>query len=163
MVVAPALLSGTTPHPPTPPTRLSPPARPPAHPSAQIQKHPCLPFLGGYSQHSQSPQWVELVHCSLSSNLSRNMPASRKSSGTGRKHALPEAPPVPSNVGGTASGQHPRVAAAGHSPGFAMGRTPVPPTLHHWTSVSPTAPPGPPSKTTPKFTWVLEANPSGTE
>ena len=43
------------PHFPTPPTRLCPPARPPAHPSAQIQKHPCLPFLGGYSQHSQSP------------------------------------------------------------------------------------------------------------
>ena len=43
------------PTPPTPPTRLCPPARPPAHPSAQIQKHPCLPFLGGYSQHSQSP------------------------------------------------------------------------------------------------------------
>ena len=41
--------------PPPPPTRLCPPARPPAHPSAQIQKHPCLPFLGGYSQHSQSP------------------------------------------------------------------------------------------------------------
>ena len=43
------------PTPPTPPTRLCPHARPPAHPSAQIQKHPCLPFLGGYSQHSQSP------------------------------------------------------------------------------------------------------------
>ena len=60
-------------------------------------------------------------------------------------------------------GQRPRVAAAGHGPGFAMGRTPVPRTLHHWTSVSPRGPPGPPSKITRKLTWVFEANPSGTE
>ena len=89
------------PTPPTPPSRLCPPARPPAHPSAQIQKHPCLPFLGGYSQHSV-PQWVEPVHPSLLPHcpqiFPRNMPASRKSSGTGKKHSLPEAPPVPSDV-----------------------------------------------------------------
>ena len=30
-------------------------------------------------------------------------------------------------------------------------------------STAPSPPPGPPSKTAPKFTWVLEANPSGTE
>ena len=95
--------------PPTPssPARTKPivrflrKARPPAHPSAQIQKHPCLPFLGGYSQHSQSPNgWNRcpslLPHCPQI--FPRNMPASRKSSGTGKKHSLPEAPPVPSDV-----------------------------------------------------------------
>ena len=35
--------------------------------------------------------------------------------------------------------------------------------VHHRTSVSPTAPPGPRSKTTPKFTCAPTANPQGTK
>ena len=35
--------------------------------------------------------------------------------------------------------------------------------VHHWTSVSPRAPPGPHPKTTPKFTCAPTANPQGTE
>ena len=160
---------------PTPPTRLSLPARPPAHPSAQIQEHPCLPFLGGYSQHSQSPQWVEPVHPSLlpHCSLSSNHASLKKIVWDRQKDSLPEAPPVPSDVAApfswrSAARRQPlnratpsgcrTIALALPWSGRQCRRPCIigPPFLQG-------PPPGPPSKTTPKFTWVLEANPSGTE
>ena len=82
---------------PTPPTRLSG--------LSQIQKHPCLPFLGGYSQHSQSPQWVEPVHPSLlpHCSLSSNHASLKKIVWDRQKDSLPEAPPVPSDVAAPSS------------------------------------------------------------
>ena len=109
----------------------------------------------------------------------RNMPASRKSSGTGKKHSLPEAPPVPSDVAapfswGSAARRQPLNPAtppwSRAEPvlevylykGWRRCRRPPGP-VHHRTSVSPRAPPGPHPETAPKFTCAPTANPHGTE
>ena len=78
------------------------------------------------------------------------MPASRKSSVRRRR-------PLFLGVGGAASalksGNAPAAMALPWS-----GRLCRQPCI-----IGPRGSPGPPSKTTPKFTWVFEANPSGTE
>ena len=93
--------------PPWPPPHASPhpPPSSPAKSEQLIQKHPCLPFLGGYSQHSQSPQWEEPVHPSLLPHcpLSSNHASLKKIVWDRQKDSLPEAPPVPSDVAAPSS------------------------------------------------------------
>ena len=145
---------------PTPPTPLSG--------LSQIQKHPCLPFLGGYSQHSQLPQWEEPVHPSLlpHCSLSSNHASLKKIVWDRQKDSLPEAPPVPSDVAapsswGSAARRQPVLEVYLYK-GWRRCRRPPGP-VHHWTSVSPRAPPGPHPETAPKFTCAPTANPHGTE